>query len=252
MTTSHGLSRRDQRRAETIAEIKFLARKQLATQGPSGLSLRGIARSMRMSSAAIYRYFDNQHNLIAALCLDAYLGFGQALDASLDATITQSPTQQWWHIGHAIRGWSNEKSEDFSLLFGTPIKNFHAPSSATGPAAAHNIHLMLNIYIRGIASGDVNLERCYIPDVIVIGELGRYLSTLSNTKELTALNAKQQRAVMSASHYAWSSILGFITSERFGNLPRLIKNVDDLYDCHLKTIMHSIGFNVSSMQNTLP
>jgi Bacterial regulatory proteins, tetR family len=34
-------------------------RRQIAEQGPGGLSLRAIARQMRMASSALYTYLDN-------------------------------------------------------------------------------------------------------------------------------------------------------------------------------------------------
>ena len=47
------LSRRERLRAETAAEIKATALKQMATGGAAAVSLRAIARDMGMTAGAI-------------------------------------------------------------------------------------------------------------------------------------------------------------------------------------------------------
>ena len=65
-------TRREQQRAQTLAEIKQLAMAQVAAGGVESLSLNAIAKDMAMSGAAIYRYFDGREQLLAALAVDAY------------------------------------------------------------------------------------------------------------------------------------------------------------------------------------
>src|SRR6266542_615770 len=78
------LSRRDERRLANLAEIKTIARRQLAEHGPAGVSLREISREMRMASSALYRYFASYDELITALCVDAYESVADALAAARD------------------------------------------------------------------------------------------------------------------------------------------------------------------------
>lgn len=120
-------SRREARRQETIDEIKTLARRQLADHGAGGLSLRAIARDMRMTSAAIYRYFDNQSCLIGALCVDAYTSLGDAIAAARRGCSSEPPARKWWVTSWAIRRWASDNQAEFALIFGTPIAGYHAP-----------------------------------------------------------------------------------------------------------------------------
>ena len=60
-------TRREARRNATIEEIKAAAWEQMARNGPSAISLREISRTMKMSSAAIYRYFSSQADLLGSL-----------------------------------------------------------------------------------------------------------------------------------------------------------------------------------------
>src|SRR3954466_2411114 len=78
-TTNPRPTRREQRRAQTLREIKALAMQQISTGGPDAVSLSGIVREMSMSPAAIYRYFVNRDALLAELVVDAYDELADAL-----------------------------------------------------------------------------------------------------------------------------------------------------------------------------
>ena len=78
MPPSTGL--RARLRAELTVEIKQEARRQLAAEGASGLSLRAVTRSLGMASSAIYRYFPSRDELLTALIVDAYDALGDAAE----------------------------------------------------------------------------------------------------------------------------------------------------------------------------
>ena len=78
-------------RAELTQEIKDEARRQLAEEGASSLSLRAIARHLDMVSSGIYRYFKSRDQLLTALIVDAYEALGTAVeeaDGRRDAPIS--------------------------------------------------------------------------------------------------------------------------------------------------------------------
>src|SRR5947207_15947242 len=78
-TASPPATRRARQRQAAVAEIKALARRQLAEHGTGAVSLRAIAREMGTASSALYRYFASHDELIGVLCADAY-------DSAADAT----------------------------------------------------------------------------------------------------------------------------------------------------------------------
>ena len=65
-------TRREQRREQTVSEIQALAIDQIAADGPDAVSLNAIARTMAMSPAAIYRYFESRDALLADLVVLFY------------------------------------------------------------------------------------------------------------------------------------------------------------------------------------
>src|SRR5687767_4347878 len=98
-------SRREERRSQTVREIKDLAMRQISEGGPDALSLSGIVREMSMSPPALYRYFANRDALLADLVVDAYDDLADHLVAlgetrrsasdHLDAVL--AGTREWAH-----------------------------------------------------------------------------------------------------------------------------------------------------------
>ena len=62
---------RERTRAEITRQILDAARRHLATDGASGLSLRAIARELGASSSAVYRYVASRDDLLTRLIVAA-------------------------------------------------------------------------------------------------------------------------------------------------------------------------------------
>ncbi len=230
------LSRRDERRLATIAEIKAIARRQLAEHGPGAVSLREISREMRMASSALYRYFASHNELISALCADAYDAVAAALAAARDTRPTDDHAGRWWAICHAYRRWSLDNQPDFALIFGTPVPGHHAPASTTGPAAGRFATVPLDVYAAAVDAGAADPDHTQIPPTLETGDLLRHLLHT----DPGARDYPPRLAGIALT--AWASTLGFLVTEIFGSLPRLIPNTDQLYRAHVCTVMAGMGF----------
>ncbi len=230
-------TRREERRQATIDEIKRLAREQLIANGYGGLSLRALARDMRMSSPAIFRYFPTQADLITALCVDAYTDLADTIDRTRDRTADASPHTRMRSIFATIRQWALANPADFALIYGTPIPGYHAPESATGPAAGRIMAAIIETYLHALAADVATPDDFEPPDPVELAGLGSRLLE-PRKSALTSLTP----AAAAAAHNAWAAVLGFIISELWGNLPRLITNTDGLFDVHLRTILRGMGF----------
>ncbi len=68
-------------RAQTMDDIKRIARAQLATEGAAALSLRAVARELGVVSSAVYRYVRSRDELLTLLVVDGYDALGDAVDA---------------------------------------------------------------------------------------------------------------------------------------------------------------------------
>src|SRR5260370_23835768 len=69
---------RERTRAEITRQILEAARRHLATDGASGLSLRAIARELGASSSAVYRYVASRDELLTRLIGAPYDALGAA------------------------------------------------------------------------------------------------------------------------------------------------------------------------------
>jgi AcrR family transcriptional regulator len=229
------LSRRAELRQATLAEIKTLARQQLTEHGPGGLSLRAIARQMRMSSSALYRYYTSGNDLITELVLDAYDSLADALSAARDTQPADDPTRQFWTVCHAYRRWALDHRSDFALIFGTPLPGYHAPDEATGAAAGRSVALVLTAFAAAVAAGAADSDRSQVPSTIQAGDL------LPALLAGTAPDCPPRLAAITLS--AYTSLLGYLNAEIFGSLARLIGDTTELYTAHLRTVMIGMGFD---------
>ena len=61
--------KRSQQHPNLQEAIKNVALNQMATSGSASLSLRAIARELKITAPAIYNYFSNRDDLVTALSL---------------------------------------------------------------------------------------------------------------------------------------------------------------------------------------
>ena len=142
MSSGTGPSRREQRRVQTLAEIKALAMEQVAAGGPDALSLNGIGRTMSMSPAAIYRYFDSRNALLADLVVDCYHALAGALEVAAGAP--GEPRDRLVAVARGYRRWALEHPNAYRLIFQTTSGSGQdlAPER-TIPAAARSMSTVL-------------------------------------------------------------------------------------------------------------
>ena len=110
------LSRRERLRAEAFAEITELAMAQVAEGGPAALSLNGIAKQMRMSGPAIYRYFASRDELLMKLVVDVYGDLAETLGQALEQARRRRPDARVRAVADAYRRWALEHPGQYPLL----------------------------------------------------------------------------------------------------------------------------------------
>ena len=126
---------RERVRAELTREITDTARRQLATEGAAGLSLRAVARELGMVSSAIYRYFPSRDDLLTALIIDGYNAIGEAAERADAACPAEDYAGRWRAAGQAIRDWALAHPHEYALVYGSPVPGYRAPEQTIGPAA---------------------------------------------------------------------------------------------------------------------
>jgi AcrR family transcriptional regulator len=209
---------RERARAATTAEILRLAREQMAAEGAAALSLRAIARDLGMVSSAIYRYFPSRDDLLTALIIDGYDRLGAAVEAA-DAAVRRRGDfrARFRASAHAIRTWAVEHPSEWSLLFGTPVPGYAAPSDTIVPATRYTTALT------GL-----------LADVSAAGHRHRVTVPASMRADLTrlrvTLGGDAPDATLLAGLTAWAAVMGAVNLELFGHLHNVVNEPGALFD----------------------
>jgi AcrR family transcriptional regulator len=130
-----GRTARERVRAELIREITEIARRQLATEGATGLSLRAVAREMGMVSSAIYRYFPSRDDLLTTLIIDGYNAVGAAVEKAEAERPREDCAGRWLAACRAVRDWALAHPHEYALVYGSPVPGYQAPEQTIGPAS---------------------------------------------------------------------------------------------------------------------
>jgi AcrR family transcriptional regulator len=235
MNVSPPATRRARQRQATVAEIKALARAQLADGGAGAVNLRAIAREMGTTSSALFRYFGSHADLISALLADAYAALADAVAAAVDARPEDDHAGRWAALCQAYRDWSLASPAEFALTHGTPVPGYQAPMEATGPAAARTITTALRVYTAAVAAGAADPARSTVPAGLETGPLWQAILH----DQAQAYQPRLAGIILTA----WACIIGYLSAEIFGSLTALITDTGPLYLAQIRAVMASMGYD---------
>jgi AcrR family transcriptional regulator len=121
-------------RGELTRQIVAVARRQLATEGAAGLSLRAVARELGMVSSAVYRYVANRDELLTLLIVDAYDALGDTVERAEGKVARDDVEARYLAICHAARRWALKNPHEWALIYGSPVPGYAAPEATVEPA----------------------------------------------------------------------------------------------------------------------
>jgi AcrR family transcriptional regulator len=210
MTSAIRPTRREERRAQTVREIKELAMRQVSEGGPDAVSLSGIVREMSMSPAAVYRYFDSRDALLADLVVDAYNELADSL-----VEIERGKSAAADHLGavlRATRAWALAHPNSYRLIFQTSIgSGEHFAAERTVPAASRSMAVVVDA-IDGMAAH--NSAATTRTRASLSAELR---SALEDWRDRTGLAAVSLE-VLDLAVVSWTRLHGVISLEIGGHL----------------------------------
>jgi AcrR family transcriptional regulator len=215
-------------------DIKNTAWKQIAESGAPALSLRAIARELKITAPAIYNYFPDRDSLVTALILDAYTSFGDYQLASRDAQPGDDPMGRLQAIGFSYRQWALEYPQRYQLIFGTPIPGYQAPMMEVLPAAARSLSALVSV----------------VDDLRIANKL--------NTKDFPAVQSGYEQMFdvwrgfagdynilsLSVSMIIWSRVHGLVSLEIAGSMPPFGVDGSSLYRYEMESIVRQFVIGV--------
>ncbi len=223
--------RQSERKIDLPKAIKAAAWQLVADQGVAALSLRAIARELKITAPAIYTYFSSRDELVTALIVDAFLSLGQRQATVLirRPQIAPSPEEffdRLTDLGTAYRIWAIEHAQRYQLIFGTPLPGYHAPREVTVPAAAAALQPMINTLQAAWESGALQTYAS-APMTTAIHKMFSDWSDFACGAHPEALYA---------AFIIWTRVHGFVSLEIGGQLPSFLVNPEEIYLRELQAI----------------
>ena len=226
-----GRTARERVRAELIREITEIARRQLATEGAAGLSLRAVAREMGMVSSAIYRYFPSRDDLLTTLIIDGYNAVGAAVEKADAAWPAEDYAGRWLAACRAVREWALAHPHEYALVYGSPVPGYRAPEHTIGPAsrAAAVFGKIIGDAHRAGAAGAPGpatehasrtvpgppVPESFVPDAARLRD---------------AILAGVPDEVAAGALIAWSGLFGLVSFELFGQFENVVTDRAAFFD----------------------
>jgi AcrR family transcriptional regulator len=213
---------RERVRAELIREITEIARRQLATEGATGLSLRAVAREMGMVSSAIYRYFPSRDDLLTTLIIDGYNAVGAAVEKAEAACPPEDYAGRWLAACRAVRNWALAHPHEYALVYGSPVPGYQAPERTIGPASrpAVVVGKIIGDAYRAGATAELPGPLAPVPASF----------TPDAARLRDAILEGVPDHIAAAALIAWSGLFGLVSFELFGQFENVVTDRAAFFD----------------------
>ena len=217
-------TRREQRREQTVHEIRALAIQQVAADGPDAVSLNGIARTMAMSPAAVYRYFDSRDALLADLVVIFYDALADALEA---AAGEHEGEERFVAVARAYRRWALDHPNPYRLIFHTTSGSGQdlAPER-TIPAASRSMNVILTALAAVSATGGSSVD----------GKLDAELRLWA----IRSGHPEMSTRVLALGLTFWTRLHGVVSLEIGHHLASTGVDPALLYEAELRRLVHEV------------
>lgn len=225
-------TRRERLRAATIEEIKAVATKQIAEEGPAALSLRAIARELGMTPPALYRYYASRDDLVTALIIDAFNSFATALEAARDGCAANDHAARFRAVCRAYFRWAREHPQPYALIFGAPPPGYHLAEPAY-PAARRGFLALLDTL-------GATQEAGQLADARPRSELPAGLK--QQYALLQAAGMPYSPAITHLALVAWSAMHGMTALALHGSLDSFLgEQVESFVDSRIDDMARELG-----------
>jgi len=206
--------------------IKETAWKQITEYGAAALSLRAIARDLKITAPAIYNYFPDRDALVTALIIDAFISFGDWQLEARDSVPAEDHVGRMTVIGLAYRNWAHAFPQRYQLIFGTPIPGYKGPLEKILPSSARSLSALVSVVegLRLAGKLNVGVFPKVKPEYKISFEMWK---TYGGDADVLSL---------SVAMIIWARVHGIVSLEIGGNLPPFGAKGDALYLYELNSI----------------
>ena len=206
--------------------IKGAAWKHIARYGAPALSLRAIARELKITAPAIYNYFPDRDALVTALIIDAYTSFGDSQLAARDEVPLEDLIGRMNAIGLAYRQWAHKYPQRYQLIFGTPIPGYQAPIMEILPSGARSLSALVSVIEQLRLAGKLNIRS--FPKV--------HSDFKEGFEMWKKYGGEADILSLTIAMLIWARVHGIVSLEIAGNLPPFGASGDELYLYEMKSL----------------
>lgn len=210
--------------------IKKTAWKQIAKSGAAALSLRSIARDLKITAPAIYNYFHRRDDLINALAVDALTSLSQAQHQSIQAIPESQLERRLSTLGIAYRDWAIQNVDHYQLIFGAAIPDYEAPADITMPAMAWALIPLLQ-----------TLQALFMAGKLRLAGLSPLTPALRSMLEKGQIYARDRGdnfdiEVLYLAYVIWSRVHGLVSLELGHKMPSFITDSGEIFRREISNI----------------
>ncbi len=226
-----GRTARERVRAELTREITEIARRQLASDGAAGLSLRAVAREMGMASSAIYRYFASRDDLLTALIIDGYNAISDAVEEAEAACPRGDHLGRWLAVCRAVREWGLAHPHEYALLYGSPVPGYQAPQDTIVPATRY-MTVFCGVVVDACREGVLTPQPGGPPPETFTGD-----AALIREAVMPGVPDDVVARVLTV----WPSVFGNVSFELFGQFTNVVTDRAAVFDHGMTGLARFIG-----------
>jgi AcrR family transcriptional regulator len=206
--------------------IKQTAWEQITKFGAPALSLRAIARELKITAPAIYNYFPDRDALVTALIIDAFTSFGDWQIEARDSVPEEDLPGRMTAIGLAYRKWAHTYPQRYQLIFGAPIPGYKGPVEKIFPSSARSLSALVSV-----------VEGLRVSGKLKIDTFPKVKSEYKVSFEMwNACSGNADMLSLSVAMVIWARVHGVVSLEIGGNLPPFGPKGDALYRYELQSI----------------
>ncbi|MFE0187264.1 TetR/AcrR family transcriptional regulator [Streptomyces sp. NPDC059008] len=227
------------------AVIKAAARQLLVKLGAGGLTLEAVAGAGGLAVADVTAVFPHRDDLLTALVIDAYNESGAAMERADRAAGDTGATAgaRLLAVTRALRQWSFDNPAEFTLIYGSPVPDYHAPQS-TVPPASRTPGVLAGIVRAALEAGELT------PPRRTVAPPGAPLLRPEAVELFGGVPEAPFSDIIERGIVLWSNLIGLLVFQVFSRTHDSVRDESAFFDYAIAVAAEGIGLVVPLGEDT--
>ncbi|MER7110093.1 TetR-like C-terminal domain-containing protein [Streptomyces sp. NPDC000229] len=225
------------------AAVKATARQLLVKLGAGGLTPDAVAQAGGLAVTDVEAVFPHRDDLLTALVIDAYNESGAAMEQADQAARDggASAGARLLAVTRALRQWSFDNTAEFTLIYGSPIPDYHAPQD-TVPPASRTPAVLAGIVRSALEAGELTAPRRAVAGPPLL--LPEAVELFGGVPEAPFSDIIERGIVL------WSSLIGLLVFQVFSRTHDSVRDESAFFDFAIAVAAEGIGLVVPLGETT--